>query len=156
MPPKIKNPDKHFWSMVKVSGAGECWEWQHSKNNKGYGNVQWNGRVDKAHRVAWTLTHGDPGSLFVLHSCDNRSCCNPSHLFLGTNQDNMDDMVKKGRASRLAGENNPRAKLKPSQVLEIKHRYALGNVTQTQLAKEYGVSQAQIGYIVRNEEWKEF
>src|SRR5258708_7360461 len=71
------------------------------RQRKGYGQFALDGRRKaKASRVAWAFTHGDPGKLLVCHRCDNPPCCNPRHLFLGTNDDNMADMKAKGRASR--------------------------------------------------------
>jgi len=70
-----------------------------AKGGGGYGTLKWNRRYWYAHQVAWMLTHGPIASgAFVLHSCDTRTCCNPGHLRLGTHQDNMDDMVSRGRS----------------------------------------------------------
>ena len=77
-----------------------CWEWQGRIDRYGYGQVRVRGKTGKAHREAYRAFHGDPGKLLVLHTCDNRKCCNPKHLFLGTHKDNMADMVKKGRHAR--------------------------------------------------------
>lgn len=85
-----------FWSKVRLSEG--CWLWTKATNNKGYGNVRINKKYLNAHRVAYAITYGDPGKLWVLHSCDNPSCVRPDHLFLGTHQDNMDDMRVKGRS----------------------------------------------------------
>jgi hypothetical protein len=82
-----------FWSRVKQSGPDECWEWQGPCYGKGYGHFRWGGRNQPTSRVAWTITNGDPGELWVLHTCDNPACCNPDHLFLGTHDDNMKDML---------------------------------------------------------------
>ena len=85
-----------FWARIDRSGGdGSCWEWQGPLRD-GYGNTVRFG-MNGAHRVAWFLTHGDPGKLHVLHDCDNPRCCNPAHLHLGTHQDNMRDMVARGR-----------------------------------------------------------
>ena len=87
-----------FWA--KVNKQGNCWEWQASLfTTTGYGQFALTSRhPETAHRMAWVFTHGSiPDGQFVLHKCDNRKCCNPDHLFLGTPQDNMVDMVRKGR-----------------------------------------------------------
>ena len=88
-------------SVPKSSG---CIEWSKSKTNAGYGQIMVGGRGGKmmaAHRVAWELKHGPiPDGLFVCHSCDNKGCVNPDHMFLGSYKDNVDDMVRKGRQKR--------------------------------------------------------
>lgn len=91
----VNNADK-FWSRVDIRTDDECWEWQKSKT-QGYGDVWIDGKIWKAHRYAWFLTHQRHTSLMILHSCDNPPCCNPKHLREGTNQDNMDDLVMRGR-----------------------------------------------------------
>ena len=85
-----------FWK--KVDKSGDCWLWMAGKLEKGYGQFWFDGRTHRAHRMAWLLTNGEiPEGMCVLHKCDNPPCVNPSHLWLGTNQDNMDDMNNKGR-----------------------------------------------------------
>ncbi|NOR58444.1 MAG: hypothetical protein GQ474_07975 [Sulfurimonas sp.] len=85
-----------------------CWEWLGYCNKKGYGVVTINGSSTLAHRVSYQLKYGgEISGLCVCHTCDNPSCGNPEHLWVGTNQDNMDDKVKKGRQSRMFGESNP-------------------------------------------------
>ncbi len=89
-----------FWESLEIIDGG-CWEWTKCRNNRGYGRVQWEGRARMAHRVAWELICGEiPEGVFVCHSCDNRICCKPDHLFLGTHEDNMADMMAKGRKPR--------------------------------------------------------
>ena len=87
-----------FWS--KVDKKNNCWEWTAALFAKtGYGQFALTSKKpETAHRMSWMLTHGEiPNGLFVLHHCDNRLCCNPSHLFIGTHKDNMVDMSQKGR-----------------------------------------------------------
>ena len=92
------NIEQKFWNNVNVRGdTWECWEWTAGQNSDGYGNFNFPNKTKSAHRVAWILTYGPiPMGICVLHSCDNPSCCNPEHLFLGTNQDNMNDLAEKG------------------------------------------------------------
>lgn len=147
--------DARFWSKVSVSEG--CWEWLGSLSGGGYGQfyLQHNKRTAnvKAHRISWALSNGqDPEDLFVLHTCDNRRCVNPAHLFLGTHQDNMEDRNRKGRQARQRGEACGTAKLTTSQVREIRNRQGAGE-SQRSLAKEYGVGQQTISRIVNRRRW---
>lgn len=95
----VTSASDRFW--VKVDTSGECWEWAASKFRTGYGQFTINGHPVSAHRFAYMDTFGPiPHGLMVRHSCDNRLCCNPRHLSLGTAQDNMDDKVSRGRQYR--------------------------------------------------------
>jgi len=106
-PPSALTPRRvrGFWAMVdKSAGPDGCWTWTGTLNRGGYATAHFGGRYERkvtarAHRVAWLLEHGawPPADMFVCHRCDVRHCVNPAHLFLGTNQDNMDDMNAKGR-----------------------------------------------------------
>jgi hypothetical protein len=90
----------NFWKKVKKSSHLNCWTWLGSTNTTGfkYGRFRINGKLTTAHRAAWILCNGPVSKdIFVCHSCDNPSCVNPSHLFLGTRSDNVRDCVKKGR-----------------------------------------------------------
>lgn len=97
---------RRFWAKVKPnpkrSYAGKpCWEWQGATSEKGYGKFKLNGAVMRTNRVAWILANGMiSDALHVLHRCDNPACCNPAHLFLGTNQDNVNDRERKGRGAK--------------------------------------------------------
>lgn len=89
--------ERRFDEKVKFGKSDECWEWLGWRLD-GYGRMRWRGRVQGAHRVSWFLMYGEiPDGMLVLHHCDNRGCVNPDHLFLGTNQDNIDDRERKGR-----------------------------------------------------------
>lgn len=119
-----------------------------------------NGSRLVAHRVSWRIHFGDiPDGLYVCHKCDNPPCVRPDHLFAGTNQENMLDMVAKGRAWKGVpkgtnpGEKNPSRKLTSDQVTEMRSRFAAGGVRQAALGREYGVSAQQVGRILRREKW---
>jgi len=87
-----------FWSNVNITNQSDCWEWKGYINSRGYGTFIFNQKRYNAHRVAWVLYCGKINEdMLICHKCDNRSCCNPSHLFEGTAKDNSLDMVNKGR-----------------------------------------------------------
>jgi hypothetical protein len=96
---RYKKPlDVRFWNLVNIRGENDCWEWKASLDTKGYGQFNINGKMNGSHRIAWILTNGEiSGNLNVCHHCDNPKCCNPKHLFLGTQADNMLDMMLKKR-----------------------------------------------------------
>ena len=109
---------ERFWSKVNAKDLFECWEYKGHISRLGYGQFEFQSKSVGAHRVAWILTYGFiTEGKDILHKCDHRSCCNLSHLFEGTHQDNMADMVKKGRSAR--GELQRSAKLTELQVIEI-------------------------------------
>jgi len=134
--------EQEFWLRSKIVTSG-CREWQGGIGRKGYGVLSWEGRTWGAHRLAWKLTHGDPGDRWVLHRCDNPPCVNPEHLFLGDQATNVADQFEKGRSTW--GMRHGRAKLTPEQVEEIRRRYVPSSGAgrpdgnKGQLAEEFGV-----------------
>jgi HNH endonuclease len=91
---------KSFWDRVDKSG--NCWLWLDGTNEDGYGTLRFNGKMEKAHRISWMLTHGPiRKGIKICHDCDNPPCVRPSHLFAGTDQDNAKDRHKKGRTKNL-------------------------------------------------------
>lgn len=149
-----------FWNNVSVSERG-CWEWRGQLVTKsGYGQVWVYPRMRYAHRVAWTITHGDPGKLHVCHHCDNPKCINPAHLFVGTARDNALDMVRKGRAKNKPhpGTAHKLAKLTDDDVREIRRLYTPSPrkphpYNTKGLAKKYGVAPSLIHRIVCGQSW---
>lgn len=135
-----------------------CWEWLAGKTEAGYGKFTLGGGVTfRAHRLMWELVFGEiPEGLCVLHTCDSPPCCNPRHLWLGTQGQNVDDMTAKGRWGGGAppGEAHGRAKLSAPEVAEIRDRWANGGVLQKELATEFGVSKTTIGEIVHRKIWQ--
>jgi hypothetical protein len=154
-PPKRQPMAPRFWAKVK-RGEG-CWEWQGARNRSGYGLFQLgrrNGGSTLAHRVAWWLHHGTPPDVdvHVCHHCDNPPCCNPAHLFLGTDADNHADKVAKGRQTR--GEQIIFAKLTEARVREARRLFATGTHTLADLAERYGVVPATVRRAVEGETWR--
>lgn len=145
--------------MSSVAMTDHCWNWTACHDGKGYGRISCNGRPEKAHRVSYFLFTGDPGELFVCHTCDNPSCVNPLHLFLGTSSDNLADMGRKKR-QRLQvqpelcrGGNNNQAKLTEQNVIDIKRRIASGESKQA-IADRFHVRRCTIYSIAANKNWK--
>lgn len=140
--------------ITKVAFAGsDCWYWYGAMHKLGYGLMSALGE-SKAHRISWRLHKGDiPDGLFVLHKCDVRNCVNPDHLFLGTQTDNMRDMVKKGRCRNATGrgEDNCRSKLTNLKAQLIREEFARGGIMQIELAKKYNLSPMTISRLIRME-----
>lgn len=133
-----------------------CHIWSRSIAKMGYGQLFANGGPVLAHRFAWEKTRGEiPVGMHVLHKCDNRACVNVDHLFLGTNADNIADRVRKHRSwhGHRSGEGANASKLRWVQVLEIREIYSLGQKSQRELARMYGITQPCVGSIVRRESW---
>ena len=139
---KIRTAEQ-FWAKVAVGAPEECWLWTAYRNPDGYGQGTWMGQVLLAHRIALSLVDGDFSStLHVCHSCDNPPCCNPAHLWRGTNRDNQHDKIAKGRAvyRPLKGEQHPQARLTTAQIADIR----ASNEKRAILAERHGTS---TGYV---------
>jgi hypothetical protein len=146
--------EEKFWAQVSPEPNTGCWLWTLACNFDGYGSAWFKGALRRAHRVAWEMTHGPiPGRAYVCHRCDVPACVNPAHLFLGTQTDNMRDMATKGRDRKARGSRVASSKLTEEQVASIRARYASGGVTQTDLSREFGVSQVMVSKIVRRAFW---
>lgn len=142
-------------SKVYVGADEDCWHWMGAHNGDGYGRINTGKRYVYAHRLMWEWENrASPGALFVLHHCDNPACCNPAHLFLGTNGDNMLDMSRKGRRDWSKGEAVKNSKLTAAQVGEIKRRLFSGGHTQKQIAADYGVGERCISAIKNGQTWR--
>ena len=145
-----------FWKRVDVKKPDECWKWTPPLDSYGYGVICNNYKILKAHRISWELHFGPiTNGLHCLHKCDEPSCVNPNHLFLGTHTDNVRDMHKKGRAPDTAGVANGNAKLNEDAVRNIRKYYAAGAVKKEWLASVYGVHRITIHQIVSGQTWGE-
>lgn len=128
-----------FWERCDTTG--DCWVWTGAVDTRGYGHLRRHGKIVRAHRYAYAITFGEPGDLHVRHKCDNRLCCNPAHLEVGTHADNMRDMKERGGRKGIGtGEANGRSVLSDEQVAAIRADLR-GKI---RLAREYGVSPAQV------------
>lgn len=144
---------ERFWSRVDKCGPDDCWEWTGRVTNNGYGTFNMNHNFYYAHRVSYVMAHReipfvDGKTLCVCHQCDNKLCVNPSHLFVGTHADNMQDCVDKGRHGYLIGrgEFNGSCKLTDDQIEQIR---VLGcKMSQRELSRMFGVTQSHIWRIL--------
>lgn len=151
--------EERFWKNVDKSD--DCWIWTGCKTGNGYGAIRVNTKQKSAHRVSWELANGQniPQGMVVLHSCDNPLCVRPSHLSIGTTDENSKDMARKGRASRsgpkmpAAGERNGSAILTENDVRQIRIQQSQGQSAK-QLAAQYGVTDISVRNIVRGKTWK--
>lgn len=141
-------------------GMSDCWYWIGSRSDIGYGTFGPSRRYGcaeiMAHRISWVLNVGAiPAGLKVLHMCDVRACVNPNHLFLGTQADNVHDMITKGRGRNTPkpGEKNGAAKLNNKKVIAMRNRYATGDVSFKTLAKEFNVSTMTAYRAVVHQSW---
>jgi hypothetical protein len=137
----MKTPETtagYFWARVRK--GPDCWTWTGTRSFSGYGQVSFASKKTLAHRLSWQLHFGEiPDGKHVCHSCDNRLCVRPDHLWLGTNADNVADRVAKGRTSRVPGDLNGRARLTEAQVRELRKLPLLPMATRDVIAQHYGV-----------------
>jgi hypothetical protein len=139
-----------FWARVRKSSEEACWEWSGSTFENGYGHVYILGKTALVHRYSYelhfemTLNTND----LICHTCDNRICVNPSHLFIGTHQDNSTDMVEKGRQAR--GSRLKHTKLSADDREAIRDIYRQGLMSQRALGTLYGIAQQTISQIINH------
>lgn len=138
---------ERFW--VRVDRTEGCWFWRGPLDANGYGKhgSKW------AHRIAYELAIGPiAAGMQVCHTCDNRQCVAPAHLFLGTALDNTLDKKRKGRSNM--GVKHGMSKLTDESIEEIRRRYANNEATQAELATEFGVSRSCISFVVTRRAWR--
>lgn len=145
---------KRFWGHVEKLDS--CWEWRGSLNAYGYGRLGIT--VDgvkmryPSHRLSWAIHYGIiPDGMFVCHKCDNRMCVNPEHLFIGTQVENMHDMVKKNRQSK--GEGHGRSKATIKNVIAIR-RMRKDGYSFSEIARKFSLSIKGVWLIATGEKWK--
>ena len=144
-------PIERLMAQIKIDG--ECWNWTGYVNPKGYGSFRLGRKRFYSSKAAYILFRGEvPSGLFVCHKCDNPRCCNPDHLFLGTNAENVKDMVTKKR--HRFGSRKPNSKLKEVYVNEIFRITRLRYFEHEELAKMYGVCRPLITDLLNKRRWK--
>lgn len=152
-----------LWQRFRLAPSG-CLEWQHTTWRGGYGRIKVSGRDWVTSRLVWSLQVGPiPDGMSVCHRCDNPSCGNVDHLFLGTALENNRDSASKGRSAirrypdryhGWPGTTNANAKLTDDVVVAIRERYAAGGISQQRLADEYGIHQGTVSKIVLGRAWQ--
>lgn len=147
--------DDKFWCRVDKTDG--CWNWTGAINSTGYGSVSWQNRVVCAHRLAAYLVglidspvapKSKKGDGFILHTCDNRKCCNPSHFTTGTYSDNQLDAYRKSRRQPSRGALHVNAKLTPEAVRDVRLRYRAVGVIAA-VAREFNVSERCVSSIIK-------
>ena len=152
--PELSAKDKErFWSKVeKLGNESGCWIWTAGTFKNGYGAFGASKKMLYAHRVSCEISQGAiTEGMHILHKCDTKCCVNPAHLFLGTNADNIRDMVSKQR--HTYGERNGMAKLTSQRVSEIRIASEKGSELQRDIAKRFGVAQSHVSAIKNRQRW---
>ncbi len=139
----------------RVKKTDSCWLWTGARNNHGYAYIRVGGKTERAHRIAYELYNGSiPAGKQVNHKCHVRNCVKPTHIYAGTQSENMMDMIKADRGNKAKGERNGSAKLTEKKVRQIKLHGEVGKFSERELAKKYDVSQSVINNILNNKSWK--
>lgn len=150
---KPANSKDRFERHVMADPNSGCWLWTGALTHNGYGHMQPVSGEWRAHRVSWVLHRGPiPSNLQVLHKCDVRSCVNPDHLFLGTNQENRTDMWKKDRGAK--GESAGTSRLTNQEVRQLRDLFSSGQQTQAELCRKFNVVGATVCNIIHRKTWK--
>jgi hypothetical protein len=143
-----------FMDYVSPEPNSGCWLWTGAMNRDGYGHARRDSKTQLAHRVSYQMHRGPiPEGMCVCHTCDEPSCVNPDHLWLGTHLDNVRDMNAKGRHHDASGEANGRAKLTIEKVREIRAKLANGQARKN-IVTEYGISRSSVSLIHLGKIWR--
>ena len=138
------NDIERFLKFAKVDIFTGCWNWQGGFNPRGYGTFKWNGRTWNSHLVSYIFFKGPINGLSVCHTCDNRACCNPKHLFAGTVKDNQSDMVAKGRQKKWSI-----TYMKAWRIYETWKLAKRLELRQQDVAEQFGVSQSDVSRLAK-------
>jgi hypothetical protein len=161
--------EQRFWSKVNIKdNPDECWNWIASIDTPGYGGFKYNGKKVNSHRMAYELIHGEiEGVIDVCHTCDNRLCCNPNHLFLGTRRENVRDCMNKNRMFKVGayakehpeivafGEKNKNSKLKNQDVFDILYKFFILKEKAVSLYTEYKICKQTFYDYINGDSYKE-
>jgi hypothetical protein len=140
------------WSVL--SDEESCWLWVGFTHPGGYGHLTISGKLHKAHRLSYEVHKSAiPDGMHVCHTCDNPSCINPDHLFLGTHDDNMKDKARKNRTAPMQGTLNPQSRLSDWMVADIIRRRRSGE-SGVSVAARFGISPCTVSAIVTGRNWK--
>lgn len=152
----MPTPEERLWSKVSIASRGSCLEWTGARSASGYGIFMINRKRVQTHRAAWMFTNGDiPKGKMVCHNCDNRLCCNPGHLFIGSAKDNTLDMIAKGRHKPFCtrGESHHKSKLREGEVLQIRMLHASG-VSISMICERFSISRQHANGIIKKRIWR--
>lgn len=146
-PPKIR-----FWARVIKSPVNGCWSWE-GEVIGGYGRMYFDNRTRLAHVISWYLFSGSwpKAGQLICHTCDNRLCTNPAHLYLGNYKTNTRDRMMRQRCA--VGDRNGRAALTSEQVEQIRSKYTTEDNFEA-IAREYGITGASVSNILNRKTWK--
>jgi hypothetical protein len=143
---------ERFMEKVLIPDKG-CWIWNAFKNKEGYGLFRYGNKIALAHRISYEIFDRKPASSeLVCHHCDNPSCVNPKHLFLGTDRTNSDDKIRKKR--HLFGSKFPQSKIDESTAIKIRKEYFVKNMTTRELSKKYGIAHSGISNVITYKNWR--
>lgn len=150
----MKTIKERLFANSTVNSITNCWNWNKTKTIQGYGRIKVNKKLYLPHRLSYEEFIGPIGDLCVLHKCDNPSCINPEHLFLGTKKDNVQDMFNKGRENPRKGIYNGNSKLKPHHILKIRSLFKEGT-NKPILRQLFGLTDQHLNAILTYKIWKE-
>ncbi len=145
---------RRFWAGVDKKGPDDCWPWLRAPRN-GYGAIKSDGKVISAHRLSYVIAYGEPkdGGI-VRHTCDNRLCCNPAHLIVGTPTDNVHDMQDRGQFHAVSGELSPHAILTEPTVRAIWEIRKLTSHGAMKIARQLKVPVDAVKGVLERKSWK--
>ncbi len=150
-----KNTMEYVWENIDKRTDNDCWNWMGYKDIGNYGKININNKTYYAHRFIYEQTFGKIlGGSFILHKCNNPSCCNPKHLYSGTQKDNIKQMYNDKRNVNHCGEKSGSTKLTEKDVLEIRELYLTKKYYQRDLGEIFGVHRYTITGIVNKKRWK--